>query len=495
MFKKIFLSVLLNFCFYTLVARAEDIPLLSAHISAVSDVEINKSIIFDASESSVSESMGQVTYEWFFGDGNRQQGVEVVHSYAEPGDYEVTLLIRSENGEQANAVHNVFVYKNSLLLITDVFAQKERINSFVESSKNENIFVDIIENFDGSSNFLSEESLEREISENISSLKSVDTILIWTNESVGLTVLSQLQRDILNLNFFNNKRIIFITENNFSAFVNIAKGVFETIMPINITLTRPEAIWVLLETDSILDFENILSDRAIQFEVVNDKLDFRIWNFMSYFTNSMVEKGVSSNTISLVLMLPVIVTVVAFMKQVVGVTTLGVYTPSILALSFIALDLEYGLIILFSILFFGMLTRFFLKKYRLLYIPRMAIVLSVVSLTILLLLYFGAIFNVSQVIGMAVFPMLIMSTLVEKFLTIQSEKGFRPAIFIIFEAVFVAVLAFMIAEWPWLKSTILGHPELILIFFGINVLLGRWTGLRVKEYIRFREVIRHVEEE
>ena len=31
---------------------------------------------------------GEITYEWYFGDGNRQQGVEVVHSYASPGEYE-----------------------------------------------------------------------------------------------------------------------------------------------------------------------------------------------------------------------------------------------------------------------------------------------------------------------------------------------------------------------------------------------------------------------
>jgi len=66
---------------------------------------------------------------------------------------------------------------------------------------------------------------------------------------------------------------------------------------------------------------------------------------MSYLVGFMIDRGIPSNSIKLILMLPIIVTMIAFMKQVVGVTTLGVYTPSILALSFIAIDLRYGLLI------------------------------------------------------------------------------------------------------------------------------------------------------
>jgi hypothetical protein len=41
----------------------------------------------------------------------------------------------------------------------------------------------------------------------------------------------------------------------------------------------------------------------------------------------------------------------------------------------------------------------------------------------------------------------------------------------------------------------LGHPELIFVFLLINIILGRWTGLRLFEYIRFREVLKHAKEE
>lgn len=494
MFKKIFLLLLYLQLFVPRVF-ADEVKSIEPVIKANSNVEINKSIIFDASSSVIPENVGQVTYEWYFGDGNRQQGSEVVHSYASPGEYEVTLVIRPSKGDQVTIVQKIFAYKSSFALITDVESEKDRVVSFVDSAKNEGIFVDLINNYTDSSEFLAEESLQRKLLDNLTSLAATDTIVIWTNGSSGLTVLSQMQKSLSEQSFFKNKKIIFISEQNFGSLKNIAKGTFVTIRPAEILLTRQEAVWVLLETNSLGDLEGILSSRAIQYEIVNDKLNVKIWNFMSYFVNSMIQKGVPSNTISLVLMLPVIVTVVAFMKQVVGATTLGVYTPSILALSFIALDLGYGLLILFVILIFGMFTRSVLKRYRLLYIPRMAIVLTIVSLTILFLLFLGSYFNISQIVGVAVFPMLIMSTLVEKFVSLQSGKGLKSAVFIIAEAVSVAILAYFIAEWSWLKVSILGHPEIIFLFLLANIFLGRWAGLRVSEYLRFREIIRHAEEE
>lgn len=493
MIRKIFLTLLSLFVFVPSVfaLSSELKPIMKAN----SNVELNKSIIFDASSSIVNEESGAVVYEWHFGDGNSQEGTEVVHSYAIPGEYELTLTIIPTYGEAITASQKVFVYKNSFALVTDVESESGRIQNFVDSAKKENIFVDLITNYTEGSEFLSEDSLERKMSDNLDSLDSVDTIVIWTKGSSGLTVLSQLQKGLKKENLFDNKKIIFISNQNFGSLKNIAKGTFETIHPVEILLTRSEAVWVLLETNSLDNLEEILSSRDIQFEIVNDKLNVNVWNLMSYFVNTMIEKGVPSNTISLVLMLPVIVTIVAFMKQVVGVTTLGVYTPSILALSFIALDLKFGLLILFVILIFGMITRWILRGYRLLYIPRMAILLTIVSLTILFLLFLGSYFDISQIMGIAVFPMLIMSTLVEKFLSLQSGKGLKSALFIIAEAIFVAILAYFVAEWSWLKVTVLGHPEIIFLFLIANIILGRWTGLRVSEYVRFREIIRHVEEE
>lgn len=465
---------------------------LIPYVSARESVEVNKSIIFDASATTAGVPEEELTFEWFFGDGNRQQGVEVVHSYGETGAYEVNLIVRDLAGNQSSAVHEVFVYENAFVLITNVEEEEERINSFIESSRSENVLIDLVETYDSQSEFLEEEALRSEVVENISSLSAVDSILVWTNGSSGLTVLSQVYQSQGDENFFVGKDIIFISDEDFGSLANIARGVYETASPERIILTRSEAVWALLDVTD--EFVDLLETRGIQYEVVDDALHLRPWNVMSYLVNLMVDRGVPTNTIRLILMLPVIVTVVAVMKQVFGLATLGVYTPSILALSFIALDLHYGLLILISILFIGTLARMFLRRYRLLYIPRMSIVLTIVSLTILFLLLIGSLLNISNIVGIAVFPMLIMSTMVEKFLSIQGDKGLRRALTLVGEAVLVAVLCYYVAEWDTLKVVVMGHPEVIFLFLLVNIFLARWGGLRLMEYFRFREIIRHAEE-
>ena len=370
--------------------------------------------------------------------------------------------------------------------------EQEKLTALVESSQEQYIHIELIGAYSSESEFLEEEELKTQIVENIDALEGADTIVVWTNGSSGLTVFSQVQQGMDDEDFFSGKDIVFISDQDFGALSNIASGVYQTVQPERIVLTRYQAVWSILDVED--DFVDLLEEQGIQYEVVDDRLHLRPWNLLSLFVNKMVDMGIPSNTIRLVLMLPVIVTVVAFMKQVVGLTTLGVYTPSILALSFIALDLEFGLLILLAILGMGTLTRLFLRRYRLLYIPRMAIVLTFVSLMILFLLFLGALFDASSIVGIAVFPMLIMSTMVEKFVSIQGGKGLRSALTLVGEAILVAILAYFIAEWDALKVIVMGYPEVILLFLLVNVVLARWGGLRLMEYIRFREIIRHAEE-
>ena len=468
---------------------------LVASIDADTIVMVDRSIIFDASQSYDPEE-GELTYEWHLGDGNRQTGVEIVHSYAEPGEYQVTLVVRSNDEEQDVATHTVFVYESTFLLITDNTKEVDKLETLVDYAKEQGVYVNLVGSFGETSEFLSEEALLQALQESVTTISKYDTFVVWTTGSSGLTILSQLSQSSSEAgDAFEGADIIVISDQNVATLQNIAEGTFRTISPNQIVLTRAEALWPLVDSANMSDFLADLELRGVTYKIVDSPVNIGITNFMSFFVNYMLEKGVPSNTLKLVLMLPVIVTMVAFFKQVVGLETLGVYTPSIITLSLIALGLQFGLFILFVILLFGTLSRLFLQRYRLLYIPRMAIVLTIVSVTILVMLLMGAYLNVSQLVAISVFPMLMMSTLVEKFVSIQTGKGLKSAFIIICETVLVSVMCYFIAEWTFLKTLMLGHPELILFFIVANVVLGRWTGLRFMEYVRFREIFRYSEEE
>jgi len=84
--------------------------------------------------------------------------------------------------------------------------------------------------------------------------------------------------------------------------------------------------------------------------------------------------------------------------------------------------------------------------------------------------------------------------LVEKFIAAQIERGTRQAILLTFETLILSVVCYFVVQSLWLGNLVLTFPiPIIIICLIINFLLGKWTGLRLTEYLRFREAIKHVE--
>jgi len=209
------------------------------------------------------------------------------------------------------------------------------------------------------------------------------------------------------------------------------------------------------------------------------------------FIDLAAASGVPLDTLVLVLILPIIVTMIAFFRQVVGIKAFGIYTPAIITFALLATSqLKYGITIFATVIIVGTITRYLLKKARLLYLPRVAIMITVVRFSILLLLFVGGAWNRTGLAGVSIFPILIMITLVEKFIAVQIEKGNRAAVILSLETLFISVIGYYIASWPQLIRMILHYPWISLLTIPINIFLGKWTGLRLSEYFRFRQIIK-----
>ncbi len=214
---------------------------------------------------------------------------------------------------------------------------------------------------------------------------------------------------------------------------------------------------------------------------------------LSPLIQSFILTGVPVETIILILMLPIIATLIAFLRQVVGIKAFGIYTPLIITFAFLATNgLRYGVALFLVILFVGMLMRFMLKPFRLLYLPRVAIMLTVVALFILFFLVLGGTVQRTGLASVSIFPIVIMITLVEKFVSVQIEKGDKTALILAFETLIISIAGFYIASWSFLQISLLAHPWLILFTIPVNIIIGKWTGLRVSEYIRFRNILKKI---
>ena len=182
-----------------------------------------------------------------------------------------------------------------------------------------------------------------------------------------------------------------------------------------------------------------------------------------------IQEGVPFETVILILMLPLIATFIALLRQTFGIKAFGIYTPLIITFAFLATNgIRYGIFIFVAVILSGMIMRFVLKPFRLLYLPRVAIMISVVAMAILIMLTLGCSLKRTGLAAVSIFPILIMITLVEKFIAVQIEKGNKVAFKLALETLVISIVCYYLASWETLIKLLAGYPWLILFTLPIN---------------------------
>ncbi|WP_254274300.1 PKD domain-containing protein [Haloarcula marina] len=82
---------------------------VSATINAPTQATVSEPVAFDGSNSTASPG---ATYEWTFGDGTTATGQQVSHTYAQTGQFNVTLNVTESTGERDSATATVTVGLN-----------------------------------------------------------------------------------------------------------------------------------------------------------------------------------------------------------------------------------------------------------------------------------------------------------------------------------------------------------------------------------------------
>ncbi len=481
-------------------STASEAPMVQAAITGPEDVAVGRTIVLDASLS--RSTSGEILYQWFV-EGQSQpisETVEAVYTPDTPDSLTFRLLVRVrlENGQEIldEEVHTVNVYARKIVLIADDTVPTEKIGLHQQTASGAGVFLRVLQPSEATTPIGSEEQLTQLLSERAASLAGADAIVLWTDGITGIQALMRsMQGNEELLASIHAQTIILISDRSLSTLARIARGPFAELEPKQILITRAEALHPLLTTGDIDSFATQIEQRDIDFLRIDaSSAGIRPWNLLSSLVNAMLTRGVPSQTVILLLVLPVIAMILAFLKQVVGITTFGLYTPSIIALSFLALGWQLGVLFLLFIILTGYVTRAIMRRWRLLYIPKVALIITVVSITLMVLMGVSAFFGVTFS-RETIFILLIMSTLSESFLNMKTEQGLLPAVFGIGETILASLVCVFIVQWGVFQSMILAYPELILFTIVTDIILGRWTGLRLVEYFRFREVFKHLQEE
>ncbi len=198
-----------------------------------------------------------------------------------------------------------------------------------------------------------------------------------------------------------------------------------------------------------------------------------------------VTAQVPLQALTFILVLPVIAALVVVIRVLVGVETFGIFAPVIVSLAFLTTGLKWGLVIFVAIVGTGILVRAALQRVRLQLVSRLAILITVVAGIMAGLAILGASFGIGALLNVSIFPMVIMSNMIENFASSRAQFGTREAVRLTANTLLLASLCYLTVEWGGLQSLLLSFPELLLGAIVIDVALGKWRGLRALEYKRF----------
>jgi hypothetical protein len=176
------------------------------------------------------------------------------------------------------------------------------------------------------------------------------------------------------------------------------------------------------------------------------------------------------------------------MRNVIGVDAFGTFMPVLIALAFRETKLFWGVILFTLLVTLGLTIRFLLDRLRLLLVPRLSAVLIVVVLLMLFISLMSHRFGMETGLSVALFPMVIIAMTIERMSVVWEERGAVDAIRAGFGSLVVAVVAYLFMGMQWLEHLIFTFPELLLVILAIVMLLGRYTGYRLTELRRFKEL-------
>ena len=90
--------------------------------------------------------------------------------------------------------------------------------------------------------------------------------------------------------------------------------------------------------------------------------------------------------------------------------------------------------------------------------------------------------------------LLIMSSCSQDLIMMWESRRFKRFVSSVVEILALVIVSYFLINWTWIQNSILKYPLVIIIVSVlVIILLSRWIKLKIKEYIRFREVIKHVE--
>ncbi len=209
------------------------------------------------------------------------------------------------------------------------------------------------------------------------------------------------------------------------------------------------------------------------------------------FTQWILDTGINQQVLELLLAVMVLATIVSFARYILGTKSYGIYAPIILAIAYSYTGLRYGLAITAIVILATLFSYTILKKIRMHYIARIAV--NYCLLAIFLVIFFVVVDrfglgleNMANISGLAVISIAAIS---DFFIKQYVKKSFKTSVLILFSTVAIAALGWFVITRDVVTNYLLNNLWIVPILIALNIAIGQFTGLRIKDLFRFKSVI------
>ncbi len=217
----------------------------------------------------------------------------------------------------------------------------------------------------------------------------------------------------------------------------------------------------------------------------------------SPFTDWLIQNGLSKETLELLVAVTIVATLVSIFRYIFGSKSYGIYAPIILAIAYSYTGLKYGLSITLVVVAVSLISYSVLRRIRMHYITRIAINYCLLAIALIVFIItikrFGlGLENISNVPALALISIACLS---DFFIKQFVQKSLKTSSMILGSTLLVAAVGWFIITRDYISDYVINNLWILLLLIAINLLVGQFKGLRLKDYFRFRSVVKEKDED
>ena len=235
-------------------------------------------------------------------------------------------------------------------------------------------------------------------------------------------------------------------------------------------------------SDSRVSF-SVIEQNLPALQIIADRRDEHAEGLLGFSIHSLPleERALFKN----ILLVPVGVMMVVFMRIFIGLRTSGTFMPVLIAIAFMQTSLGVGVIGFFLLVGVGLLIRSYLSYLNLLLVSRIsAVIISV----IMIIAVFSVVFyqmGLTEGLKITFFPMIILSWTIERMSILWEEEGPKEVIVQVGGSLLIALLAYAAMTNEVVRHLTFNFLGLQFVFMAAVLLMGNYKGYRLLELYRF----------